>query len=660
MCGIAGFINPGGHAFGQETLTRMIASIRYRGPDASGMYLDDHAGLGQVRLSIIDLESGNQPVRNEREDLWIVFNGEIFNYVELRADLQKKGHRFYTASDTEVLVHLYEEYDTGFLSMLNGQWAFALWDSRRRKCFIARDRVGIRPLYYTTHDGTFLFASEIKALFTIPEVKRELDPAGLDQVFTFWTTLPGQTIFNGISELPPAHYMTVTDNGIAVEKYWDIPLYEKDAWETASPEVLAEKTRDLLCDAVRIRLRADVPVATYLSGGLDSSGITAIVAKKFNPDVQTFGIRFEEEVFDEGRHQNEMVRFLGVKHHEVYATNKAIGESFAEVVRHCEKPVLRTAPVPLYLLAKLVRENGIKVVLTGEGADEFQGGYDIFKEALVRQFWARKPDSSWRGHLTGRLYPDIFRDERTRKSVQSFFRRGLAGAQDPLSSHMLRWNNTSRIKLFFTRPFQEEMNAHDPIADCRSLLPPGFASWHPLHRAQYLEISIFLSNYLLSSQGDRMGMAHSVEVRMPYLDHRLNDFLGRVPPWWKICGLHEKHVLKKALAPFLPESITARVKHPYRAPIHRSLLSILATDAGDAYLSEDALASAGLFDTGRVRALVRKLSEKQAGSETDTMALAGILSAQMIARDFIPAPWQVEVSDRPPDIVIDKRTKQGP
>jgi asparagine synthase (glutamine-hydrolysing) len=658
MCGIAGFLNLNGHNHSPDTLARMLAAIRHRGPDAMGIYIDDMAGLGHMRLSIIDLAGGDQPIHNEDKTVWIVYNGEVYNYPELRADLEKLGHRFYTTTDTEVLVHLYEEYGADFLNMLNGQWAFAIWDSRRRRCFIARDRVGVRPVYYTMLNGAIIFASEIKAIFTIPEVKRQLDPVGLEQVFTFWTTLPGRSVFDGISELPPGHFIDMVDGSVVEKKYWDIPLYKRGAWETASPQALAEKARELLLDAVKIRLRADVPVATYLSGGLDSSGITAIVAKKFNPNVQTFGIRFEEEAFDEGVHQKAMVDYLGVKHHEVFATNKAIGESFAAVVRHCEKPILRTAPVPLYLLAKLVRENGIKVVLTGEGADEFQGGYDIFKEALVRRFWARNPTSLWRGSLTERLYPDIFRDERARKAVLSFFKQGMENIDDPLSSHLLRWSNTSRIKMFFSPALRDAMNAHDSIAEYRGYLPAGFDRWHTLHKAQFIEISIFLSNYLLSSQGDRMGMAHSVEVRMPYLDHRLNDFLGRVPPWWKICGLHEKHILKKALAPFLPESITARVKHPYRAPIHRSLLSIINSPAGRELLSESALAKSGLFDGARVGALLQKLKDKAVGSETDSMALAGIFSTQILVHDFISSPFSVISSNKPPDVIIDKRSNK--
>jgi asparagine synthase (glutamine-hydrolysing) len=659
MCGIAGFANSSFLDKNIDQLVGMLSSIRYRGPDALGVYIDDHAALGHVRLSIIDLAGGGQPIHNEDKTVWITYNGEIYNYPELRQELMRNGHTFSTMTDTEILVHLYEDEGIDFLNRLNGQWAFAIWDSVKKRLFLARDRVGVRPLYYTMCNRTLLFASEIKALFTLPEVTRAIDPHALDQIFTFWAPLPGKTFFEGISELPPGHALLFDENGIRQHKYWDIPLFSREWWHTDSPAELSEQVRCILVDAVKIRLRADVPVGTYLSGGLDSSGITSIVAQRFNPNVQTFGIRFDEERFDEGSHQQEMARFLNVKHREIKADSIAIGNAFVDAVRHCEKPILRTAPVPLYLLARLVRESGIKVVLTGEGADEFHGGYDIFKEALVRSFWGRRPESAWRGKLIERLYPDIFHDDRLRKMAVSFFKKGIERFDDPFFSHRLRWNNTARIKTFFSSEIQYRIGDYNAISELEESLPQGFNSWHILQRAQYLEIAVFMSNYLLSSQGDRMGMAHSVEVRMPYLDHRLMEFIGRVPPWWKICGLHEKHLLKKALEPFLPSSITARVKHPYRAPIHKSLLTLADSPASRALLGDRAIDKAGLFDAVKISSLLSKLSAVKTASETDSMALAGILSAQSIWHDFIENAPEKAVAGVKPDLVVDCRGKKS-
>ena len=636
MCGIAGFYNRDGIKHDTDTACTMLSAIHHRGPDAAGVYMDDCVALGHARLSIIDLSGGNQPIANEDGTVWITYNGEIYNYPELRKDLEMRGHRFSTTCDTEVLVHLYEEKGTSFLNDLNGQWAFALWDSGKRRLMLSRDRVGIRPLFYTVNNGTFFFASEIKSLFTVSQIQKETDPTALNQVFTFWTTLPGKTAFKDINEVKAGTFIQFDDTGMTEQAYWHLPFYGKDEWYTDGPDQLSEQLRDLLVDAVKIRLRADVPVGTYLSGGLDSSGVTAIVARECNPDVKTFGIRFSEKHFDEGLHQRKMVSFLGVKHEELETTNETVGDHFLKTVYHCEKPLLRTAPVPLYLLAEKVRLSDIVVVLTGEGADEFGGGYDIFKEALVRRFWARNPTSQWRGRLIERLYPDIFRNERTRKITGAFFKKGITEYNDPFYSHTIRWNNTSRIKTFFSTEMQAALVSDNPLAECHACLPDTFSNYHTLQKAQYLESAIFLSTYLLSSQGDRMGMAHSIEVRMPYLDYRIMEFMGRVPPLWKICGLHEKHLLKKALQPFLPKSITDRVKHPYRAPVGNSLLSLLKSEKGASLVSANALRETGLFNPEKTGLLFNKARNATMISETDAMALAGIISAQYLEKEFIP------------------------
>ncbi len=658
MCGIAGFNNHSGLPFKIESLVGMLNAIRHRGPDALGIYIDDYVALGHVRLSIIDLSSGNQPIHNENKTIWITYNGEIYNYPELRAYLEKKGHCFTTMTDTEILVHLYEEDGVKFLEKLNGQWAFALWDSTRKRLFLARDRLGVRPLYYTACNGTFIFASEIKSLFTLPQIPKSIDPIALDQLFTFWTTLHERTAFQNINELKPGHFLVVDHTGTTIQKYWDIPLYNRDNWLGDDSDQITEQIQNLLVDAVRIRLRADVPVGTYLSGGLDSSGITSIVASRFNSDVQTFGIRFEDTHFDEGSHQLEMVRFLNVKHHELKIADAEIGNFFLQTVNHCEKPLLRTAPVPLFLLSKLVRESGIKVVLTGEGADEFHAGYDIFKEALIRRFWARQPDSSWRGRLIERLYPDIFRDDRTKKITGAFFRRNIRHFDDPLYSHLIRWDNTARLKAFFSKDLVYAIGSYNGLDDCRRQLPENFHLLPTLNKAQFLEISIFLSNYLLSSQGDRMGMAHSIEVRMPFLDFRLIDLMGRVPPWIKMRGLQEKFILKKALQPFLPPSITARVKHPYRAPVHKSLISLWQSASGRDLLSAEKLRENAFFDARKVELLIDKLSTAGSASEMEAMALAGIISTQYIGSEFMRyKPVSFETSAAP-NVLVDKRSSR--
>jgi len=661
MCGIVGICKlQAGRDIDLDTIARMMAMIRHRGPDETGIYLDDHVGLGHLRLSIIDLERGCQPIHNEDETLWIIYNGEAFNYVELRRQLEEQGHRFYTTSDTEVILHLYEQEGPRCVERLNGQFAFAIWDRRSRELFLARDRVGIRPLHYAFHHGMLLFASEVKSIFVVPGVRRELDPISLDQIFTFWTVLPGRTAFRDVYELPPGHYLKVSRGAVEIKRYWEIPIYSREEQLDLPVEALCDQIRDLLTDAIRIRLRADVPVGGYLSGGLDSSGVAALVAGKFNADLNTFGIRFEQENFDEGTHQEQMVSFLGTKHREVWATRELIGNLFARTLWHCEKPLLRTAPVPLYALSGAVNASGLKVVLTGEGADEVFGGYDIFKEAKVRRFWSRRPASSMCTILFDQLYGDVFHDQRTKSLLPPFFAKGLDRSCDPLFSHVVRWDNTSRIKMFFSNELKAALGRGDLYEPLRRSLPEQYHQLDIVGKAQYLETMIFLSNYLLSSQGDRVAMAHSVEIRLPFLDYRVIDLAARVPSRWKILGLNEKHILKKVLAPVLPPEIVARKKQPYRAPIVNCLLSAANRESAMGLLTKEAIQRAGLFDPGKVNKLLAKLQAVENPSEIEGMALAGILSSQIIYQQFIEGfPTYIQSAVHP-GLIVDRRVQSSP
>jgi len=658
MCGITGICHIGGpNGISLNTIKSMIGVIRHRGPDETGVYIDDQVGLGHARLSIIDLAGGVQPIHNEDKTLWIVYNGEVFNYPELTKDLVQKGHRFYTTTDTEVILHLYEEEGPDCLARMNGQWAMAIWDARKKELFLARDRVGIRPLYYTILDNTLIFGSEIKSIFVNENVPRKIDPIAMDQIFTFWTTLTPRTAFRDVYELPPGHYMKVSGGHVTFKKYWDIPLYPREEQLDLAPAEICRQIQELLQDAVRIRLRADVPVGCYLSGGLDSSGITTLVVRNFNSNVRTFGIRFEQDGFDEGEHQNQMVRFLGTNHTEIQATNEKIGMTLPDCLWHCEKPLLRTAPIPLFLLSDVVHRNGFKVVLTGEGADEVFGGYNIFREAKVRRFWSKYPDSQKRAGLIGQLYPYIFSNPRLSRTLQSFFAKGIDEPDEPIFSHMIRWENTSRIKTFFSNELGSAIGPYSAYDQVRQGLPKAFEQADNLSRAQYLEMAIFLSNYLLSSQGDRVAMAHSVEIRVPYLDFRVIDLMGRVPAKWKILGLKEKHILKKSFQGILPDEITRRPKHPYRAPIKQSLLNEKTAEYTHEALSETSLKRTGLFDPVKVTKLLRKLQALDAPSEVDSMALVGILSSQIIHKQFIEDFSARSACPVSPSLIVDRRTE---
>ncbi|HOJ19773.1 MAG TPA: asparagine synthase (glutamine-hydrolyzing), partial [Ignavibacteriaceae bacterium] len=574
MCGIAGIMNLGHQKpISSDVLRSMVSNQQHRGPDETGAYIDDNIGLAHARLSIIDLKDGTQPIYNGDKSLWIIYNGEVFNYPELRQKLINSGHKFYTTSDTEVILHLYEENGINCLNELNGQFAFAIWNSNNKTLLLARDRVGILPLHYTIQNKRLYFASEIKSIFANKDIERSFDHESLDQIFTFWTTLPGKTVFSSIKELLPAHYMLISQNEIKTGKYWDLNFAATHEAVNKKNDELVNEISEILMDSVRIRLRADVPVGTYLSGGLDSSALTETVKKNFNNELRSFGIRFENKEYDEGRFQNEMVDFLKVNHSEIIATNDSIGTNLENVLWHTEKPLLRTGPIPLYMLSGLVNQSSYKVVLTGEGADEIFGGYDIFKEAKIRNFWSKDPESKLRPLLLGKLYPYIFKDDRLKQTLIAFFKNGIDNPDDPFFSHNIRWKNTSKIKNFFSEQLRDSTRDYDSYNELTKLLPSDFFDWDAVTKSQFLESTIFLSNYLLSSQGDRVAMAHSLELRVPYLDHRVIELLAKVNSEIKINGLNEKYLLKQIFKNRLPSNILKRWKNPYRAPIHKALLN---------------------------------------------------------------------------------------
>lgn len=617
----------------------MVSALHHRGPDGRGALVDGPIGLGHARLSIIDLEGGAQPMGNEDGRIQVVFNGEIFNYLELRQKLLAQGHVFRTASDTEVLLHLYEQHGDDFVSHLNGQFAIALWDGARQRLVLARDRVGIRPLFHARIGGRLVFASEIKALFALPELPRRLDAAALASTFSYWSVLPPGTVFEGVQSLPPGHRMTVDARSTRIERYWDWP-YGGDAPPRWSDERWADELQALLIDAVRLQLRADVPVGAYLSGGLDSSIITTIVRRHTQTPLRSFSLTFEDAEFDERVHQQALVERLGTAHSSMQASKASIAAAFPRMVWHAEAPVVRTAPAPMMLLADSVRAAGYKVVLTGEGADEAFGGYDLFKEAAIRRFVARAPGSRWRGALLARLYPYLAHSPAAgRAMTQAYFSHRPETPTSPWFAHTPRSVTTRRILPFFREDWRGRMQAFDPQTALAAQLPPDFARWPPLQRDQYVEAQTLMSGYLLSSQGDRMAMAASIEARYPFLDHRVLEFSCRIPARLKLCGLREKVLLKRAFASQLPESIGARTKQPYRAPDSASFFADgRLRDETAELLDRRSLDDAGLFDPVSVNKLVEKCRAGRAIGFGDNMAFVGIVSTMLLHRQFVQAP----------------------
>jgi asparagine synthase (glutamine-hydrolysing) len=638
MCGIAGILDLGrGAPPTREELSDMIKALHHRGPDGYGFFLKEGIGLAHARLSIIDLAGGDQPIRNEDASIQVVFNGEIFNYLELRTELEREGHRFYTHSDTEVIVHLYEQHGLDFVQHLNGQFAIAMWDEKNRRLVLARDRTGIRPLYYSETQGRFYFASEVKSIFTNRAISRRINLQAWQEIFTFWSTLPPHSLFEGIEILPPGSMMVIERGEKRIHQYWDWTFPPEQIDKLTPADELAEALKSLMIDSVRLRLRADVPVGAYLSGGLDSSVITSLIKNFTDTPLRTFSIGFEDDEFDEGPYQQELVNYLGTHHTHVLCKRTDIGEAFPRVIRHTESAIVRTAPTPLMLLSATVREAGYKVVLTGEGADEVFGGYDIFKEAKVRRFWSHAPDSKWRPLILQRLYPYLKHNPTASGAFsQRFFQQGIEDIDKAYFSHIPRWSTTQRVLNFLSDEARAEVNKPVAFSDIEACLPPDIDHWKPLNKDQYIETHTLLSGYLLNSQGDRVAMANSIEGRFPFLDHRVIEFAAKLPTRYKIMGLNEKYLLKRAMQGLIPESIRRRSKQPYRAPDSQSFFKDgKPLDYVADLFSESRIKQAGYFDSKKTSLLLKKCSKGNVFGFADNMAFVGILSSMLIEDTFI-------------------------
>lgn len=644
MSGIAGIYDTAAPGPSPEALLAMAVELRHRGPDGVGLYLDRGFGMVHARLAVGhsgDTPDTPPPASNEAGQYWVVHDGAIYNAPELRAELRSRGHHFATNGDAELLAHAYEEWGADSLPRLNGQFAFALWDRTRAELFLARDRFGSAPLFLTMQGGSLAFASEAKALLLGAGTPRELDPLGVVESFALWACAPDRSAFAGIRELPGGHFLRCGAAGICEERrWWELPLGTPG--EARDPDELAEELVALLEDAVRIRLRDGAPAATYLSGGLDSSALTALAARIVGRPLPAFAIGFADQRFDESAAQDQVAGALGAELRRITITEREVAESLPRVVELAEKPTLRTAPAPLLRLSAVARAAGARVVLTGEGADELFGGYDIFKLDRVRRFWARHPDSTLRPRLLHSLYGFLPHDlHRAGALLRETFRGGLTETADPLYSHRPRFDRAERLLGYFDPDFLERARKEgEPTERLRARLPEGFARWSDLERAQYLEITTFLCGYLLHAQGDRMSLGNSVEGRLPFLDHRVAEFAARLPDGLRLRGLQEKYLLRRAVAPLLPAAIARRKKRPYRAPI----VAALAGPDAPAYVQEltrpARLAEAGVFRAAPVERLLAKCRRNAGGivGEGDEMALVGICSVMLLHERFIARP----------------------
>jgi asparagine synthase (glutamine-hydrolysing) len=607
----------------------MAAVLRHRGPDGVGIAAGPRVGLAHTRLSIIDIARGAQPLTNEDGNVMITYNGEVYNYRELRVELQAKGHQFRTHTDTEVLVHAYEQWGPAMLSRLNGQFAFAIYDRRTESVFLARDRFGVRPLFYSMRDGDIIFASEVKALLATGEVPASLSPHGLDEVFTFWAARAPRTPFENINSLEPGCFAVWRNGALKITRYYALNFPEA----SDEPHGALLTLDELMRTGVSLRMRADVPVGGYLSGGLDSSITCALAAAASPYALRTFSVTFDDPAMDESSFQRLVARDVGSEHDIAHIGALDIANVFPDVIKHAETPIVRTAPAPMFLLSRLTRDRGIKVVLTGEGSDELFMGYDIFKETAVRLFCERQPASKIRPRLFDRLYPYLGGARGGDFWRQSFLNAGTT--DDPLYSHIPRFQLTSRIKDFYSPDMRMSLVGADAQAELRASLPSDFHGWSAANRAVYIEMVTLLSSYLLSSQGDRMGMAHGVEGRFPFLDHRLFEFAAALPTKSKLRGLREKDILRRWAKDVVPPAVTQRSKQPYRAPDAPAFFGHSSTPYDEELLDDGAIRNTGIFDPRAVKGLVKRCRAGQVTGFAENQALVAILSTQLWCDQFL-------------------------
>ena len=468
MCGIAGIVRSDPtDAVDERALLRMARAIRHRGPDGFGILLDPGAGLVSTRLSIVDLEHGWQPLLSDSDGSVLVYNGEVYNHVELREWMSSLGVRFKTRSDTEVVLALLQREGLDGLRRLNGQFAFAWWQPRQRRLTLVRDRFGVRPLSYSSReDGSIVFGSEAKALFASGEVRAAADLAGLDQVFTLWAPQAPRTAFAGVRQLEPGGVLVWERGEIVEQRRWWRPGPDQ-------PDPGDGDLEDTLRDSIRLRLQADVPVGAYLSGGLDSSLISALAQVQKQGELRTFSVAFDDPSYDERAEQELVAQAIGTSHHVVDVGAMEIAAAFPEVVRHAETPLVRTAPVPLYLLAREVNEHDLKVVVTGEGADELFWGYDLFKEVAIRRLHGTDPERAL--ELLADLYPHLGSTGARRGPGWARFLLETGAGEDPLSSHLTRVAATGAVRGFYKDELAAELNAEAALEPVREGLPAGFA-----------------------------------------------------------------------------------------------------------------------------------------------------------------------------------------
>jgi asparagine synthase (glutamine-hydrolysing) len=605
MCGIAGLATiRGGPVPSPAFLQRMCQVMTHRGPDDEGFVVRDGVGLAMRRLEIIDPQGGRQPIHNEDETIWIVFNGEIYNYPDLQAELRTRGHRFYTRCDTEVVVHAYEEWGRACVEHLNGMFAFAIWDQNTQTVFIARDRVGIKPLYYAAHGGRLSFASELKALLIDPSIPRQIDPAALTQYLALEYVPSPRSIFSDISKLPPGH--TLVWNRLTgdhhVRSYWDVDLA---ASETNGPRKTldeeADQLRSVLKAAVRRELISDVPLGVFLSGGIDSSSIAAMMADLTPGNVNSFSIGFRDASFDESRYARQVAKHLGTNHHELVLEPQMLTDLIPDVVRRLDEPLGDASIIPTYLLSSFTRQH-VKVALGGDGGDELFAGYPTLRAHRLMGWYDRLPRL-----LRGNVIPSLVAHmpvSLDNFSLDFMAKRFVSGAGDPPALRHIRWLGSfpAEERGALLKPDVLSSLEEDPVSELVRTHLARQPLREPLNQILYLDMKLYLEGDILVKL-DRASMMASLEARVPFLNVDVVEHVARLPLSLKLRGLRSKFLLRHAIKDRLPAEILNRKKKGFGIPVSRWILGPLNEQFRSA-LAPSRIKAQGLFEPAAVTRLL--------------------------------------------------------
>ncbi len=641
MCGITGWANldartppPDG---ARELLHAMCERITHRGPDSEGLMVSTGVALGMRRLAVIDLQTGEQPATSEDGAVQVILNGEIYNYRELRSLLEERGHQFRSSSDTEVLPHLYEEYGTAMVEHLNGMFAFALWDARERRLFIARDRFGEKPLYWGVFDDTFLFASEPKALLAHPAVRPGLNIAALRQYLSFDYVPAPLSIYEGIQKLPAAHYLTVEGGRVDVSQYWRLSYKTREPVPTE--DEAAHRLESLLAESVRMRMVSDVPLGVLLSGGVDSSAVAALAVRASSETVKTFSISFAESSFDESAYARAVASFLGTDHHEERLSVDLAANLVGEIGSWMDEPLSDPSLLPTYLLSRFTRRH-VTVALGGDGGDELFAGYPMYWAHRLAALYARVPRFARRALIE----PAVRRLPVKTKNLSFDFkaRRFISGAgYDQVARHHIWFGSFTPDEQnnLLSAEARRGTSVDDIYRDARRLLEEECDADNVVERMQSLDTRLYLAEDILTKV-DRASMAVSLEVRAPFLDPRVAEFAASLPADYKLRGRKSKYILKRAVAPLLPPFVTRRSKKGFGVPVAEWLKGRLRPLARD-LLSPERMRKRGLFDADYV---TRLQDEHERGQANHRKLLWTLLMFELWYESFIATPRRIEAS----------------